>query len=245
MRFRLALAAALGVLFCENPCFSAYQYGFGDMSMNRLYWSDDTRAKAPEKVDFNYLELEGGAQFTWGETYGFFDIENIFKSDAEHIRSAGKAVLRYYIPGNSGFSIYAHVYDFNSKGFSEENRVIGLGYQFQIPHAWLKPFLGVHDVTQTYFSGLNGFMGGWVVGYDFKIQSQEFQLTDWHELQFDREPGYAMPNGGSVGQNGAAAAWWNISPSPFTVGIQWRYAFNNLGTPGWVNAAIVTFRYGF
>ncbi|WP_436405626.1 outer membrane protein OmpK, partial [Escherichia coli] len=28
------------------------------------------------KDDFGYLELEGGANFSWGEMYGFFDWEN-------------------------------------------------------------------------------------------------------------------------------------------------------------------------
>lgn len=30
------------------------------------------------KDDFVYIELEGGVGYSWGEIYGFFDLENLF-----------------------------------------------------------------------------------------------------------------------------------------------------------------------
>ncbi len=229
-------------LFCASPAFAGYEWGFGNVSLNRLFWSQGTKAKST-KLDFNYLEIEGGAQFTWGELYGFFDLENP-GYDGNEVRTAGKGVARYYL-GKSGFSLYGHVYDFNSLGFGEQNRVYGLGYQAGWQGGWFKPFLGLHDVSQTFYAGLNGFMGGWIAGQSFKIGSADFLATNWHELEFARKDAYAAGNGGKkVSQNGALSVWWNAIPQ-LTVGLQWRYAVDKLGTPGLLSAAITSVRYNF
>ncbi len=239
---RLFVILAILGFMVSSSAFAKYEWGFADMSLNHLIWSDGVKAKSSKK-DFTYLELEGGGQFSWGEVYGFFDIENI-GHDGDEVRTAGKGSIRYYLP-LPGFSVYAHVYDFNSLGFGEQNRVIGFGYQVTGNGWWFKPFLGVHDVSQTYFSGLNGFMGGWIAGYGFKIGSQDFLVADWHEWEFARKEAYALGNGNkSMGQNGAASIWWNATPQ-LSVGLQWRYAVDKLGTPGVLNAGIATVRYNF
>jgi hypothetical protein len=246
MSFEKNLLRAL-VLLCFVPLFTKeatadYEWGFGNVSLNRLYWDSSTKQKST-KTDFNYLELEGGAQYTWGETYGFFDVEEIGKR-GELLRTAAKGIVRYYL-GKSNISLYGHVYNFTQAGFSEQNRVYGLGYQLTGKGWWFKPFLGFHDVTQTYFNGSNGFMGGWIIGYVFKIGGEEFLAADWHELEFARKDDYAAANGNSrVGQNGAASIWW-IANSKFNFGLQWRYAVNKLGTEGNLNAAILSAKYIF
>lgn len=229
-------------LLFAGTASAAYEWGFGDVSLNHLAWDAPTKAKST-KSDFDYLEFEGGAQYSWGETYGFFDIENIGRR-GEVLRTAAKGSLRYYL-GKSGFSAYGHVYNFTQPGFAEQNRVYGFGYQVTGKNWWVKPFLGFHDVTQTYFNGSNGFMGGWVVGYGFKIGRQEFLAADWHELEFARRDDYAFANGNRhVSQNGALSLWWsatkNVNP-----GVQWRYAVDKLGTAGEMNAAIFTLKYLF
>jgi hypothetical protein len=230
------------ILIVAKSADAGYEWGFADVNLNHLAWDGETKQKST-KTDFNYLELEGGGQFTWGELYGFFDIENIDRRSDQN-RSAEKGVIRYYL-GKSHFSLYGHVYNFTDLGFSEQNRVYGLGYQLEGHEWWVKPFLGIHDVTQTYFTGYNGFMGGWVVGYGFHIHTQDFLFSDWHEIEFARRQAYADGNGGKrTSQNGAAALWWIATPH-FTYGIQWRYALDKLGTPGLENAAIATIKYVF
>lgn len=231
----------LGIVFC-SPSFAAYQWGFGDASLNHLAWDQGTQNKSLKR-DFNYLELEGGAQFNWGELYGFFDSENIGKANDE-IRSASKGSIRYYL-AESNISLYAHVYTFSAFGFSEQNRVYGLGYQVIGKNWSFKPFLGAHEVSQTYFSGMNGFMAGWTILFNFKMIGESFTLVDWHELEFERNSVYAAQNGNSkVGQNGAASIWWNPR-AEISIGTQWRYAVNKLGTPGAMNAFIASLKYNF
>ncbi len=238
----LAISFFLLSLCTSKNCFAAYQWGFGDMSFNHLSWDQGTQNKSTKR-DFNYLELEGGGQFSWGELYGFFDSENPGKSNDE-IRSATKGSIRYNIC-NSNFSLYSHVYNFSSFGFSEQNRIYGFGYQILGKDWFFKPFLGAHEVSQTYFSGMNGFMAGWTLFWSFKISGESFTAIDWHEIEFERNLIYAASNGDSrTSHNGAASIWWNPR-ADISAGLQWRYAVNKLGTPGALNALIESLKYNF
>jgi len=240
--FRIGLLVFASIAAAPAPAFAEYKWGFADISLNHLDWNADTEGKSPKK-DFNYLEIEGGAQHSWGDLYGFFDIENVGK-DGDLVRTAAKGIGRVNI-GKTELCLYGHVYNFTSLGFSEQNRVYGLGYSFIGKWGWFKPFLGFHDVSQTFFSGSNGFMGGWIFGIPIRIGGQSFMITDWHEFEFDRKDGYAATYGGkTTGQNGALAAWWDIIPQ-ITIGLQWRYAMDKLGTKGTMGAGIGSLRYNF
>jgi len=236
------LVVVLLILSFSSLAQAAYEGGFADVSVNYLSWDNSTVARSTKR-DFAYLEIEGGSQFTSGETYGFFDLENLAKGATE-FRTAAKAIGRYYL-GKSGFSLYGHVYNFTAAGFYEQNRVGGLGYQLRFKQGWFNPFLGLHDVSQTFYQGLNGYMGGWVFGYLFSAFGESFMATNWHELEFARAAGYASTYGGrSISHNGAAAIWWTTKIG-IVPGLQWRYAKDKLGTSGNMNALIVSLKYMF
>ncbi len=228
--------------FVSAAAVADMKWGFADASFNRLDWDRGTEQKSTKR-DFNYLELEGGGLFNWGELYGFFDIENPGKSGDE-MRTAGKGSVNYFL-GKSGLTLYGHVYNFSAAGFSEQNRVMGLGYVLAGEKFWFKPFLGFHEVTQTFYSGSNGYMGGWVVGYFFDIARAKFLAADWHEYEFGRNEKYAAGNGGKrSSHNGAASLWWLAHPR-VTPGVQWRYATDKLGTGGSLGAFIYTLKFVF
>lgn len=230
------------LLALSSLAHADYQWGFGDMSINYLDWERGTERKSTKK-DFTYLEIEGGSQHTWGDLYGFFDIENIGQTGSE-VRTASKGSINYYL-GETKFGLYAHQYSFHSLGFSEQNRVVGFGYLLSGDGWWVKPFIGFHDVSQTFYSGSNGFMAGWVFGYSFTAFSQKFFVADWHEMEFERNQTYAAGNGGSkTGINGALSFWWTMTPK-LALGQQWRYATNKLGTGGEQNAWISTLKCNF
>jgi hypothetical protein len=219
-----------------------YQSGFGNVSVNLLDWTTGTEGKS-DKKDFVYLELEGGANFNWGEIYGFFDLENPGKTGND-VRSASKGSINYLL-GGTKIGLYAQVYNFAAHGFSEQNRVLGLSYTFAGEGWWWKPFLGAHDVSQTFYSGSNGAMGGWVLGYAFKFFGENFLFVDWHEYEFERHRTYAAGNGARLdGHNGAASIWW-FGPGGLSLGIQGRYANDKLGTPGSLGAVIYSVKYLF
>jgi hypothetical protein len=235
MRIVLVILALFG-----PPALAELQWGFADVSVNRLDWDRGTEAKS-RKRDFNYLELEGGGQFNWGELYGFFDIENPGKPG---VRTAGKGSINYFL-GRTKFGIYGHVYNFAAPGFYEQNRVIGFGYSLIEKNWWFKPFLGFHEVSQTFYSGANGYMAGWVFGRLFTVQGLNFLIADWHEYEFARNERYAAGNGGKrSSHNGALSLWW-IPAKHLTGGVQWRYAVDKLGTGGSLGAVIYTLKYVF
>lgn len=222
-------------------------WSFANVSVNYLDWSNGTEARTASnapKSDFMFLEIEGGAGFSWGEFYGFFDFENPTNDQfdessggKDNFRTAGKITSHIYL-GDSPLSIYAHLYDFRDYGFEsrEQDQILGLGYRTTFDNGlWFKPFIGAARVQSNSYTGMNGFMAGWVAGYDFSALNQNFSVTNWHEQTFGRDDEYLEQNyvgdkAGSVGTNGALSLWWHPSDL-ITTGIQYRYSDNKLGTP--------------
>ncbi|WP_461536818.1 outer membrane protein OmpK [Spongorhabdus nitratireducens] len=251
-------AAALtlsATLLAGNAAFAAsndltdVKWSFADVSVNLLDWSKGTEKRNNHfKEDFVFLEVEGGVGFSWGEFYGFYDLENPGHSrdNDKHKdkRVATKGTFHYYL-GDSPFSLYSQVYHFNSKGFYETNTVVGLGYRYRSDNGfWIKPWIGGHYVdSDRGYTGKNGVMAGWVFGYDFTALDQKFSVTDWTEIEVMRADEYKDVNG-STGVNGAIALWWHPF-SKISAGIQYRYASKKLGYDGYNNAMIYTLKYNF
>lgn len=252
MKFTLYfLLAAIGLYSSITNATIGYKFGFFDTSLNYLQWTPGTKYRSgpsfkepgkTNKVDLPYLEVEGGAEFSWGDFYGFADLERFLnKKNLRH--TALKGAMHFYLPLAES-SVYAQIYDYREQGFYEQNRIIGLGYQFTKPHFWFKPWIGVHYVSQTFYQGSNGAMAGWVLNYDFTVKKHNFLITNWHEIEFGRASQMAVANGSRSGINGALALWWQINKH-LSAGGQWRYAYNKLGQKGSITAGIATLKYFF
>ncbi len=233
------------------PAQAEYLYGFGDMSVNYLDWSNGTEERAGHQKDFWYLELEGGAGFTWGELYGFADLENADQG-SDKARTSLKGSIAYKT-GIAELRVYGQVYNTNSAGFTAQNNVLGLSYAFNGDGWFFNPFVGFHHTMTTAdwknpssFAGMNGGMFGWTAGYNFNAFGEKFMISNWHESEFGRNDKYMIVagEGDHVSANGAVALWWNATDN-ITTGIQYRYAFNKLGTSGNQNAMIYTVKYNF
>ena len=58
----------------------------------------------------------------------------------------------------------------SEKGFADQNRVLGFSYDYNSSLGfWFKPFLGLHQQPDV---GSNGYMAGWVFGYDFSVKER-------------------------------------------------------------------------
>ncbi len=256
MKKQLLCVTALATLSgSANAKFLGYEGGFADINASWLDWTSHTENKSQystRKKDFAYIELEGGANFKWGEMYGFFDVENPFNKQREepsgNQRYTIKTTARVYL-ADTGFNLYGHVYGTWSLpgakyggNFHEVNTFYGLGYNTNFGNLWFKPFVALHYVDQTYYSGNNGYVVGWVAGYNFKMFEEDFAITNWHEMEFARHQRYG--NGGKEGINGAVALWWNATPN-IAAGIQYRYANKKLGEDFYQDAMIYTVKYNF
>ena len=249
---KIASAAALtacsfGAMAADTSPLTDVKWSFADVSINQLDWSERTTDHSGKR-DFTFLEVEGGVGFSWGEFYGFYDLENPLNDredeDGKEKRVATKGSFHYYL-GDTNFSLYSQVYHFNSKGFYETNSVVGLGYRFfHESGLWVKPWVGAHYVdSDNGYTGKNGIMAGWVLGYNFNAMGQKFSVTNWNELEFNRDDAYKAGNG-EMGTNGAVALWWNATQQ-ITAGVQYRYANEKLGYDGYQNAMIYTLKYNF
>lgn len=132
----------------------------------------------------------------------------------------------------------------NRVNFHDDMFLYGIGYNFTGSGWWFKPFFAKRYTDQTYYTGDNGYVAGWVAGYSFMLGSEKFTLTNWNEYEFDRDATYAAGNGGKEGLNGAVALWWNAT-SHITTGIQYRYADDKLGEDFYQDAIIYSIKFNF
>lgn len=241
---------ALGIIAAAAavPAQADYLYGWGDVSVNYLDWSQGTEDRnGGFKNDFMFLELEGGAGFTWGELYGFADFE--FQDSTPAGDSAMAMSTKGSIAVKTGVKelrFYAQTYSTENQGFHARNTVAGLSYNLSGDNWFFNPWVGFHYTNTVGFADMNGGMAGWVGGYNFKLGEQNFSITNWHETEFARKDAYLATNGETddLSYNGALAFWWK-SQSNVDLGIQYRYAHNKLGQAKTDNAVIYTVKYNF
>jgi len=237
-------------------------YSWFDVSVNYLDWSSGTEKRTEDagarKADFLYLEFEGGMGWDWGDLYFFTDWENpgrSFSADKapDNGRWVIKPVLDINIPAQEddwwkGFQIHIQEYYLYGKDFRVSNTVLGLAYKYQVENFFIRPFIGFHYANDNFNPGeWNGYMAGWTFNYDFQLASLKFSLSNWNEIEFDRDSHYGGSNsadGRSWGINGAVALWWHATDH-ITTGIQYRYADHKLGYSGYQNGVIYTLKYNF
>ncbi|PSW19626.1 hypothetical protein C9I98_12000 [Photobacterium sanctipauli] len=243
MRKSLVALGVVAATVAAVPAQAEYLYGFGNVSVNYLDWSNGTENRSG-KEDFLYLELEGGAGFTWGELYGFFDLENV-QDGAGETRAASKGSIAVKT-GLDELRVYAQTYSTENGGWHVRNNVLGLSYNMSGDGWFFNPFVGFHHTNTAGFVGMNGGMAGWVAGYNFNAFGESFMVSNWHETEFARKDGYVAASGESddLTANGAIALWWNATDT-ITTGVQYRYAENKLGQSGYDNAVIYTVKYNF
>lgn len=239
------LAAAAAV-----PAQAEYLYGFGNVYADYLTWTNGTQGYNGVDVsegrdDHITIGAEGGAGFSWGEIYGFYEYEKVNRASTERSQAA-KFSMHYKVAGN--VTAYGQIYDYSENGagnaFDEQNRVLGLGYVgLAGQNYWFKPWIGVNEVTtgNSEASGLNGGMLGWSAGYNFSVAGQPLMVTNWNEVEFARNDAYEIAQNGSTGLNGGVSLWYDINDRVYT-GLTYRYFANKLGVDGYGDAVI--FRVG-
>lgn len=251
-RFVFVFIILISSTFAEQTELLQTTYSFQNVSLNFLDWTSKTESSSCKK-DFFYLEYEAGVGFSWGTFYMFADIENPTKSynnlPMEDRRYVLKPILDIQI-AQSSFYLYFQDYNIYSKTFYVSNFVSALAYKIQEDGLLFELFVGPHYQKSTYYSGLNGYMYGWMFNYRTKLLNENFSLTQWHEHEFMRDEEHYLFNneptgdGASNGTQGAVALWWHPN-STVTTGLQYRYADDKLGYHGYQNGCIYTIKYNF
>ena len=215
--------------------FLKTKYSFSNVSLNYLNWSN-TNAE-----DFPYLEYEGGAGYSWGETYIFVDFRNPTRSynDASKHKLAIALKPTIDIKIKNSFAFHVQDYDLHSKPYYTNDAIVGFSYKINTKYNfWTKPFAGYHYKTSKYYTGSDGYMLGWLLNYKYK----QFSLFQWHEMTFNRnhKDGY----GNHIGTQGAIKLWYNTKQH-ISVGVQYRYANYELGKKAYQWGYISSIKYNF
>jgi hypothetical protein len=228
-------------------------FWYGNVNLNYFDWTKKAEDEGA-KGDYSYFGFEGGAGWDRVEAYGFLNIENPLHryDDAtpQDLRFTAFCDVDTEIANN--FKLHFQDYAFNSNSYYVNDFVLGFGYKFTTDFGlWFRPFLALHHTYDTYYKGLNGYMTGWLFNYDFKISKYKFTIFQWNEIEFDRkksfylsDTGVPVGDGASWGVNGALSFWFHVN-KPFTVGVQYRYAKNKLGSQVYKAGTIYTVKYNF
>ena len=253
----LATVAAMSAV----PVQAEYLYGFGSMYADYQVWDqgfgndNDNNGNEIKNRNQAVIGIEGGAGFSWGQIYGFYDYEGVDRAQDDRGASL-KGTIHYNIPKAQGVSLYAQVYNTDTDaGFHEQNRVLGLGYTGIKGDGWaFTPFIGAHYVNSTFAapgqtfssvnSGNNGGMLGWVGFYNTNIGTQNFTFSTWGEYEFARDDAYSLAQGDNWGLNGSLNAMWNMTKD-LSAGVLYRYTVNKLGRKGYQDLLIYRLQYNF
>ena len=242
-------------LFANDTSSSSLtpNYTFLNLNINYFDWMDKAERDSG-KGDFSYVGVEGGAGWDSVEAYGFLNIENPLNPYDEEapddLRFSAFGDVDVKIHNN--FKLHFQNYALNSDTFYVNDFVVGVGYKFTTDFGlWFRPFVGLHHTYSTYYTGLNGYMGGWLFNYDFKLFGKKCTIFQWHEMEFARQKEFYLDDDGnptgdgkSWGIIGALSGWLYFTPS-VAAGVQYRYAHNKLGYANYQSGVIYTLKYYF
>lgn len=232
--------------------YAAPIYSFNSMSVNYLDWRKSTEEKTTKR-DFSFVKVDGGFGYEWIDFYGYLTLEHPSKSynDAFPNNQRYVAFVDTDIEMKNSFKLHIQNFYVKSNDFYVNDFVVGFGYKYQNNNGfWIKPFIGVHHTYDTFYKAWNGYMGGWVLDYRFRLFENQFSLFQWNEIEFKRDKkfyedgGVAIGDGKSYGLNGSLSFWWYLNEI-FSTGLEYRYAKNKLGNIGYQDAFVYTLKYGF
>ncbi|MCL9780251.1 hypothetical protein M9194_02245 [Vibrio sp. S4M6] len=222
-----------------------YLSGFGSVAANYYVPSPGTKDRSPY-VDNTSVALYGGSRFDWGELYGTASLHYLNKS-SEQWRTRLKGSVAYKT-GFKELRLYAQSHSVDGPGFSVDERAMGLSYRFEGQGWFVAPWVGaLYSNTQRQSIGYNGFNGG-IVGirgaYTFKIMEEKFRIVGWNETEFSRDASYlaVMSETSRASLNGALAILWQANDT-VSMGIRYRFMYNNLFLPVNTNAVIYSVQF--
>ena len=227
-------------------------YSFSNINLNYLNWNQHSE-KDSSKGDYSYIGLESGMGWNNVDFYGFINIENPTKSYKNKAPNDLRVSSFFDLDTEikSGFKFHIQNFITKSDTFYANDFVVGFAYKLDTDFGlWFRPFLGLHQTNDTYYDGLNGYMGGWLFNYNFELLKYKFNIFQWNEIEFERKKSFYLDNnspigdGASWGLNGAISIWIKLNES-ITNGIQYRYAKNKLGHNNYQSGIVYSIKYSF
>ncbi|EDF9719708.1 hypothetical protein B4Q50_16265 [Salmonella enterica subsp. enterica serovar Poona] len=245
-----SLLAACVLFSCFNSqaaelkrVYGKLSFGYGDW--NKGFVNVDRGEVWKAVADF-------GAVFDRGEFASFYEM-NVLNHPVEGRNHVTQFLGHYRVVEGSNFTAMMKLYMSMENKFGDElNMMYGVGYLgLTSPSGFIKPYFAVHNLSNDYTSkkygqatGFNGYVLGWVAAYNFDMFNEKFVISNWNEVEMDRNDAYAEQQGGKTGLNGAVTFTWKFMPR-WTASVSYRYFNNKLGYDGYGDRMNYLIGFGF
>lgn len=242
----------LTVIFVPYLLVAQVSYSFSNLGLNYYDWRQESQNVGLSK-NFSFISAEYGIGSNWAEFYGNTNIENPLSSYSNKVPNNLRFTMvnDFDIKLTESFRIHVQDFHLQTDTYFVNDFVLGFSYKYMYEGLWFKPFLGVHYTYDTFYSGLNGLMTGWLFNYRFKILSENFSIFQWSEIEFLRDQNfYELKDGTPIGDsksygyNGSIKLYWHPIQS-VTTGLEYRYSQYKRGTKEYLSALIYSIKYNF
>lgn len=244
-----SLVLAAPSLFSHSAQALEYKNAFGSINAGYADWNSGF--VNVHRGEVWKATADFGINFKEAEFYSFYESNVLNHSVAgrNHTVSAMTHVRLF----DSNYTFFGKLYGQWENTWGDDlDMFYGLGYLGWTGNwGFFKPYIGLHNqsgdyVSQKYgqTSGWNGYVLGWTAAYNFTLLEEKFVLSNWNEIEFDRNNTYAEQQYGDYGINGGLTLAWKFYPC-WKATVTWRYFENKLGYDGFGDQMIYMVGYEF
>lgn len=244
-----SLVLAAPSLFSHSAQALEYKNAFGSINAGYADWNSGF--VNVHRGEVWKATADFGINFKEAEFYSFYESNVLNHSVAgrNHTVSAMTHVRLF----DSNYTFFGKLYGQWENTWGDDlDMFYGLGYLGWTGNwGFFKPYIGLHNqsgdyVSQKYgqTSGWNGYVLGWTAAYKFTFLDEKFVLSNWNEIEFDRNNAYAEQQYGDYGINGGLTLAWKFYPR-WKATVTWRYFENKLGYDGFGDQMIYMVGYEF
>lgn len=244
-----SLVLAAPSLFSHSAQALEYKNAFGSINAGYADWNSGF--VNVHRGEVWKATADFGINFKEAEFYSFYESNVLNHSVAgrNHTVSAMTHVRLF----DSNYTFFGKLYGQWENTWGDDlDMFYGLGYLGWTGNwGFFKPYIGLHNqsgdyVSQKYgqTSGWNGYVLGWTAAYNFTLLEEKFVLSNWNEIEFDRNNAYAEQQYGDYGINGGLTLAWKFYPC-WKATVTWRYFENKLGYGGFGDQMIYMVGYEF
>lgn len=244
-----SLVLAAPSLFSHSAQALEYKNAFGSINAGYADWNSGF--VNVHRGEVWKATADFGINFKEAEFYSFYESNVLNHSVAgrNHTVSAMTHVRLF----DSNYTFFGKLYGQWENTLGDDlDMFYGLGYLGWTGNwGFFKPYIGLHNqsgdyVSQKYgqTSGWNGYVLGWTAAYNFTLLEEKFVLSNWNEIEFDRNNAYAEQQYGNYGINGGLTLAWKFYPC-WKATVTWRYFENKLGYDGFGDQMIYMVGYEF
>lgn len=222
-----SLVLAAPSLFSHSAQALEYKNAFGSINAGYADWNSGF--VNVHRGEVWKATADFGINFKEAEFYSFYESNVLNHSVAgrNHTVSAMTHVRLF----DSNYTFFGKLYGQWENTWGDDlDMFYGLGYLGWTGNwGFFKPYIGLHNqsgdyVSQKYgqTSGWNGYVLGWTAAYNFTLLEEKFVLSNWNEIEFDRNNAYAEQQYGDYGINGGLTLAWKFYPC-WKATVTWRY----------------------